>query len=179
MHYAASIMQQVRWMPPNKKHLHYDELYKRLLPMLLEQPCVEKRDVIEKYLDELCPHWHWECDEIQRDRILWTRLWLAEANAVVIHGNMRKLVRMRRWSMALDLANAARLVSEASVDKFNTSASVDKFNTSASVDKLKTSASVDKLKTSARGGKLKLAVASVCKFKTLVGGSKLKLAVAS
>ncbi len=51
--------------------------FRRLL--LLERPCAEKRDVVEKYLDELCPHWHCECDEIQRDRILWTRLWLAES----------------------------------------------------------------------------------------------------
>ena len=139
---AASIMLQVRWRPHNKKHLHYDELYQRLLPMLLERPCVEKRDVIEKYLEELCPHWHWECDEIQRDRILWTRMWLAEANAVAIHGGARKLARMRRRSMALDLASAAASAAPL-----------------ASAAALASEGSVDKLKTSARGGK----------FKTLIG----------
>ena len=95
------------WRPSNKTHLHYDELYQRLLPVLLERPCAEKREVIKKYLDELCPQWHWECDEIQRDRILWTRLWLAEANEVAMAavGGARK---QRRRSMAtvVTLANA-------------------------------------------------------------------------
>ena len=126
----------VAWRPPNKTRLHYDELYQRLSPLLLERPCAEKREVIEKYLDELCPQWHWECDEIQRDRILWTRLWLAEANAnaLAARGNVRKL-RRRSVATVVTLATALPVVpSEAS----------------------KASKACDKLKALTKGGKLKL-----------------------
>ena len=125
----------VEWRPKNKKHLYYDELYQRLLPLLLERPCAEKREVIEKYLDELCPQWHWECDEIQRDRILWTRLWLAEANIV------RCSLRCAASSMAtvVTLANALPIES----------------STVESIEAIE-SRKFDKLKALAKGGKLKL-----------------------
>jgi hypothetical protein len=132
----------VEWRPKNKKHLYYDELYQRLLPLLLERPCAEKREVIEKYLDELCPQWHWECDEIQRDRILWTRLWLAEANADALAArcNVRKL-RRRSVATVVSLATALPVVPiEAS--------------TSKACDGLRKAC--DKLKALTKNGKLKL-----------------------
>ena len=76
-HSSSSRDCPVEWRPPSLPRLHYEALYRGLPEYMRAPPTVAARDEAVKYLRALRPGADWRHNPLQRDRVAWSRLWIA------------------------------------------------------------------------------------------------------
>ncbi len=75
-----SVAAHVEWRPPMMPRLHYEALYRGLPEYVRLAPSVLLRADAVTYLKDLHPWDAWQWNPLQRDRIMWVRMWIAACN---------------------------------------------------------------------------------------------------
>lgn len=65
------------WKPPAMPWLYYQTLYRGLPEYVRMKPTEMHRVAAIEYLDDLKPGRNWDFNPLQKDRITWTRVWIA------------------------------------------------------------------------------------------------------